>query len=102
MRLNERLYAYGRAAGGRVSYLSHDLDSMAFIRRQLPVVFLTHTWSSGFAEAKLQAVDAVCMPLGHVSHFTRQDAVVTAMIVVCIDWFGSVVFICDFLSGRKL
>ena len=56
------------------SGLSHDLDSMAFTRRQLPVVFLTHTWSSGFAGAKLQAVDAVFMPLGHLLHFARQSA----------------------------
>jgi hypothetical protein len=63
-----------RYGSSTASGLSHDLDSMAFTRRQLLVVFLTHTWSSGFAEAKLQAVDAVFMPLGLLLHFTRQDA----------------------------
>jgi hypothetical protein len=63
-----------RYGSSTASGLSHDLDSMAFTRRQLPVVFLTHTWSSGFAEAKLQAVDAVFTPLGHVLHFAWQDA----------------------------
>ena len=56
------------------SGLNHDLDSMAFCRRQLPVVSIKHTRSSGLAGAKLQAAGAVFRPLAHVLHFTWQDA----------------------------
>lgn len=50
-----------------------DLDDTAFAQRQLPVVFLTHTRSSRFAGAKLQAVAAVFMSLDRVPHVARQD-----------------------------